>query len=147
MIGLALVTFVALFAQGLRSPFEDAVNKLFVADYAITSSGSFAPISAQAGASLKGKPGVVVATPIRAGSAKLNGSVNDISAVDANAAAGIHLDWKLGDDSVLGRLGTGGFFSDTDYAKKHHLHAGSPLAVEFPSGQKTTLRLIGTYKK
>src|SRR5437764_847795 len=58
MIGLALVTFVALFAQGLRAPFEDAVNKLFVADYAITSNGSFAPISAGAGRSLKVKPGV-----------------------------------------------------------------------------------------
>src|SRR5204862_5693542 len=70
MIGLALVTFVALFAQGLRSPFEDAVNKLFIADYAITSSSSFAPISAIAGASLDGKPAVTVVSPIRAGSAR-----------------------------------------------------------------------------
>ena len=67
MIGLALVTFVALFAQGLRAPFEDAVNKLFIGDYAVTSSGSFAPISAGAGKALKGKPGVIVESPIRAG--------------------------------------------------------------------------------
>ena len=147
MIGLALVTFVALFAQGLRAPFEDAVNKLFVADYAITAKGSFAPISAGAGQSLKGKPGVVVATPIRAGSAKVNGSVNDISAVDANAPKGIRLDWKLGDDSVPGRLGSNGFFSDTDYAKKHHLRAGSPVRLQFPSGRTTTVRLLGTYEK
>ena len=84
MIGLALVTFVALFAQGLRAPFEDAVNKLFIGDYAITSSGSFAPISAGAGKALKGKPGVIVESPIRAGSAKFLGSAHDISAVDAN---------------------------------------------------------------
>src|SRR5213075_490464 len=43
MIGLALVTFVALFAQGLRSPFEDAVNKLFVGDYAVTATNNFTP--------------------------------------------------------------------------------------------------------
>jgi putative ABC transport system permease protein len=147
MIGLALVTFVALFAQGLRAPFEDAVNKLFVADYAITSNGSFAPISAAAGKSLPGKPGVVVATAIRAGSAKASGTVEDISAVDANVLQGIRLDWRLGNDTVPGRLGTSGFFSDTDYAKKHHLHAGSPIKLQFPSGKTTTVRLLGTYKK
>jgi putative ABC transport system permease protein len=147
MIGLALVTFVALFAQGLRAPFEDAVNKLFVADYAITSNGSFAPISAGAGQSLQGKPGVVVATPIRAGSVQVNGSVNDISAVDANSSKGIRLDWKLGDDSVPGKLGRDGFFTDTDYAKEHHLGAGSTVRLEFPSGQTAPVRLIGTYEK
>ena len=147
MIGLALVTFVALFAQGLRAPFEDAVNKLFVGDYAITSSSSFAPISASAGASLEGKPGVTVASPIRAGSARFLGSVHDISAVDRNLPQVIHLDWRLGNNSVPGRLGTTGFFTDTDYAKKHHLHAGTPVVVQFPSGQKANVRLLGTYKK
>jgi putative ABC transport system permease protein len=147
MIGLALVTFVALFAQGLRAPFEDAVNKLFVGDYAITSSSSFAPISSSAGASLKGKPGVTVASPIRAGSARFLGAVHNISAVDRNLPKVIHLDWKVGNDSVPGRLGATGFFTDSDYAKKHHLHAGSPVVVQFPSGQKTTVRLLGTYDK
>jgi putative ABC transport system permease protein len=147
MIGLALVTFVALFAQGLRAPFEDAVNKLFVGDYAITSSSSFAPISASAGASLPGKPGVTVSSPIRAGSARFLGSVHDISAVDRNLPQVIHLDWKLGNNSVPGRLGTTGFFTDSDYAKKHHLRAGSRVLVQFPSGQKATVRLLGTYDK
>jgi putative ABC transport system permease protein len=147
MIGLALVTFVALFAQGLRAPFEDAVNKLFIADYAVTSSGTFNPISATAGQALMSKPGLTVVSPIRAGSAKFLGSVHDISAVDRNSPKVIHLDWKLGNDSVPGRLGHSGFFTDTDYAKKHHLHAGSPVVIEFPSGRKTVVRLIGTYKK
>jgi putative ABC transport system permease protein len=147
MIGLALVTFVALFAQGLRSPFEDAVNKLFIADYAITSSSSFAPISATTGASLKGKPGVTVSSPIRAGSARFLGSVHNISAVDRNLPKVIHLDWKVGNNSVPGRLGTTGFFTDSDYAKKHHLRVGSPVVIQFPSGQKTTVRLLGTYDK
>src|SRR5947208_9298223 len=147
MIGLALVTFVALFAQGLRAPFEDAVNKLFVGDYAITSSSSFAPISASAGASLPGKPGVTVSSPIRAGSARFLGSVHDISAVDRNLPQVIHLDWKLGNNSVPGRLGKTGFFTDSDYAKTHHLRVGSPVVVQFPSGQKSTVRLLGTYDK
>ena len=147
MIGLALVTFVALFAQGLRAPFEDAVNKLFIGDYAITSSGSFAPISAGAGKALKGKPGVIVESPIRAGSAKFLGSAHDISAVDANVPKVVGLDWKLGNNSVPARLGQSGFFTDSDYAKKHHFHLGSPLRIEFPSGQTASVRLLGTYEK
>ena len=51
MIGLALVTFVAIFGQGIRSSFEDAVNQLFIADYALTSTNTFTPIEAA------GRPG------------------------------------------------------------------------------------------
>jgi putative ABC transport system permease protein len=147
MIGLALVTFVALFAQGLRAPFEDAVNKLFIADYAITSSGTFNPISASAGKSLPGKPGIEVVSPIRAGSARFLRATHNISAVDANSPKVIRLDWRIGNDSVPGRLGSNGFFTDTDYAKKHHLRDGSALDVQFPSGEQAQLRLIGAYKK
>ena len=147
MIGLALVTFVALFAQGLRTPFEDAVNKLFIGDYAITSSGSFAPISATTGASLVGKPGVTVASPIRAGSAHFLGKSHNISGVDRNLPRVMHLDWRIGSNATPGLLGSRGFFTDTDYAKNHHLHAGSTMVVQFPSGQTVALRLLGAFKK
>ena len=43
MIGLALVTFVAIFGQGVFKSFEDAVDQLFVADYAITATNTFTP--------------------------------------------------------------------------------------------------------
>jgi putative ABC transport system permease protein len=145
MIGLALVTFVALFGQGLRSSFEDAVNKLFIANYAVTSRTAFIPISAQVGKSLVGKPGVNVVSPIRAGSAKFLGSVHDVSGVDGDLPKVVHLDWKHGNNSVPGELGTTGFIASSKYAKKHHLHVGSPVAVQFPSGQKVTVHLRGTY--
>ena len=36
MIGLALITFVAVIGQGLRTSFTGAVDELFIADYAVT---------------------------------------------------------------------------------------------------------------
>ena len=69
MIGLALVTFVAIFGAGIFKSFEDAVDQLFIADYAITATNTFTPIDAAAGKALVGKPGVSDVTPIRAGSA------------------------------------------------------------------------------
>jgi putative ABC transport system permease protein len=147
MIGLALVTFVAIFAQGIRASFEDAVNELFVADYALTSSDTFTPISATAGQALVGKAGVSVVSPIRAGSARFLGSTHNLSAVDKDVGQVIHLTWKSGNSSVPARLGTGGFFTDSDYAKSHHLRVGSVVKIQFPAGERVSLRMLGTYDK
>src|SRR3954471_6806541 len=147
MIGLALVTFVALFGQGLRSSFEDAVNKLFIADYAVTSTGNFVPITAEVGKSLIGKPGVDTVSPIRAGSAKFLGSVHDVSGVEADLPQVVALDWKQGNDSVPGKLGTTGFFTSSKFAKSNHLKVGSPVSVQFPAGEKVSVKLAGTYEE
>jgi putative ABC transport system permease protein len=147
MIGLALVTFVAIFAQGIRASFEDAVNELFVADYALTSSDTFTPISATAGQALVGKAGVSVVSPIRAGSARFLGSTHNLSAVDKDVGQVVHLTWKSGNSSVPARLGTGGFFTDSDYAKDHHLRVGSVVKIQFPAGERVPLRMLGTYDK
>ena len=147
MIGLALVTFVAIFAQGIRSSFESAVNDLFIADYAITSTNTFTPIDATAGKALAGKPGVSAVTPIRAGSARFLGGNHDLTAVAPNVAAGVNIDWTTGGQTVPRRLGLNGFFTDTDYAKSHHLRVGSVIVLEFPNGRKANLRLLGTYKQ
>ncbi len=145
MIGLALVTFVAIFGQGLRASFEDAVNKLFIANYAVTSNTAFVPLSASVGQGLVGKPAAEAVSPIRAGSARFLGSVHDVSAVDAQVPEVVHLDWKQGNNNVPGQLGTTGFFTSSKYAKDHHLKLGGPLVVQWPSGKKITVDLRGTY--
>jgi len=145
MIGLALVTFVAIFGQGLRSSFEDAVNKLFIADYALTSTNTFTPIAAAAGNALVGKPGVSDLTAIRAGSARYLGSDNDLTAVQPNLNTGVAMDWTQGDNGVPGRLGSNGFFTSKDYAKDHDLRIGSPVSLLFPSGKRAEVRLKGIW--
>ena len=145
MIGLALVTFVAIFGQGIRSSFEDAVNKLFVADYALTSTSTFVPIEAQAGNALVGKPGVKDVTAIRAGSARYLGSNNDLTAVQPNLNETVAMDWTRGSNAVPGELGLNGFFASKNYVKDHHLSLGSRVNLQFPSGKKTTVRLKGVW--
>jgi len=147
MIGLALVTFVAIFSAGTFKSFEDAVDQLFIADYAITATNTFTPIDAAAGKALVGKPGVSDVTPIRAGSSRFLGGEHNLTAVDANIATGVRLDWNSGGPSVPGRLGSNGFFTDNDFAKSHHLHVGSLVNLEFPSGKHADVRLLGIYEK
>ena len=145
MIGLALVTFVAIFGAGIRSSFESAVNELFVADYALTSTNTFNPIEAEAGKALVGKSGVNDVTAIRAGSARYLGGNNDLTAVQPNLNKGVAMDWTQGGNDVPGKLGLDGFFASKNYVKDHHLSLGSPVTLQFPSGKKTTVRLKGVW--
>jgi putative ABC transport system permease protein len=145
MIGLALVTFVAIFGQGIRSSFEGAVNQLFIGDYALTSSNTFTPISAEAGKALVGKPGINDVSAIRAGSARYLGTNSDLTGVQPNLNKTVAMDWTQGDNSVPGRLGMDGFFASKKYVKDHHLRLGSAVRLEFPTGKKTTVRLKGVW--
>ena len=86
MIGLGLVTFVALLGQGLRSSFESAVNQLFIGDYALTSTNTFLPLTIDAEQALRKTPGATV-SGIRAGSGKFLGGVHNLTAVEPNAAS------------------------------------------------------------
>ncbi|MEN3343307.1 MAG: putative transport system permease protein [Actinomycetota bacterium] len=146
MIGLGLVTFVALVGQGLRSSFESAVDSLFVGNYALTSSDTFLPLTVQAETALKKTPGATV-SGIRAGSGKYLGGVHNLTAVEPNMNKVITLDWKEGSTSVPAQLGRDGMFTDDDFAKKHNLHLGSPVRIQTPSGQVLDVEVRGIFKK
>src|SRR5439155_24080910 len=145
MIGLALVTFAAVLAQGLRSSFESAADRLFVADYALTSSSTFDPITVQAEKALRGTPGVVASSGIRAGSARFLGGVHNLTAVEQSSSKVIHLDWKAGSAAVPAGLGSNGMFTDDRFAKKHHLRLGSPVRLQLPDGRYLSVRVEGIF--
>jgi putative ABC transport system permease protein len=146
MIGLALVTFVAILGQGIRSSFESAVDQLFTGNYALTSTNTFTPLTVEAEKAVAKAPNVTVVSGVRAGSGRYLGSTEDLTAVAPNLPRVIHLDWTEGDASVPAQLGDNGGFVDDKYAKKHHLHVGSPITVETPTSKLLPLRVKGIYK-
>ena len=143
MIGLALVTLVGVLAAGLRSRFEGAVNQLFVANYAITATNNFTPISTSSERALQRAPGVLVVSGVRAGQAKAFGSKINLTGVEPNVSRVIAIDWKHGSPQVPAELGLGGAFVPTAYASAKHLHVGSPLSILTPSGVRLHLILRG----
>src|SRR6266508_4692716 len=147
MIGLALVTFVAIFGAGLRSSFESAVDDLFIADYALTSSNTFTPMSVEAEDAVRLSPAATVVSGVRAGSARFLGSTHNLTAVDAEMPKVLHVDWVEGNNDVPARLGNDGFFVNDDYAKEKHLQLGSSVKFQLPSGKFLTLKLEGIYKE
>src|SRR4051795_7613343 len=146
MIGLALVTFVAILGQGIRSSFESAVDDLFKGNYALTSQDTFTPLTISAEKAIAKAPGVTVVSGIRAGSGKVFGSVENLTGADPQLTKVIHLDWKEGSNAVPAELGQTGAFVDHKYAKKHHLHVGSPILLETPTGKALHLKVDGVFK-
>ena len=145
MIGLALITFVAILGAGLRSSFADAVNKLFVADYALTAENGFDPFTTAADKAVGETPGVTAVSGVRGGDARIFGHNVQVTAVPPNTAQTIRIDWAQGGTGVPARLGEDGAFVAKDYAKDHHLNIGSPIAVETPTGAVMQLRLKGIF--
>ena len=143
MIGLALVTLVGVLAAGLRTGFKDSVNKAFVADYAITATNNFSPISLSSERAVRNVPGVTGVVGVRAGEGRAFGSNINVTGVPPNASEAIKVDWQAGSQDTPAQLGNDGAFVDKAYAKAQHLQVGSQLSVETPTGKFLNLKLIG----
>jgi ABC-type antimicrobial peptide transport system permease subunit len=146
MIGLALVTFVAVLAAGLKSSFENAVDDLFHADYALTSQNGFTPTDIASATALRKVPGVTTVAGVRAGQGRAFGKTFAVTGVDPGISRAITVDWKVGSQATLDRLGRRGAFVDDKFAKKHHLAAGSPIHLLTPYGRAIDLRVAGIFK-
>jgi putative ABC transport system permease protein len=140
MIGLALVTLVGVLAAGLRARFQDGVNKAFAANYAVTTTNNFSPISTASEEALRHVPGVLVVSGVRAGDGKAFGSRVNVTGVEPNVSQVIKVDWQHGGPQTPAQLGSDSAFVSKDYARAKHLHVGSPISVQTPSG--TTLNLF-----
>jgi putative ABC transport system permease protein len=145
MIGLALVTLVAVLGQGIRSTFTGAVDKIFVADYAITAQNNFSPIPIEAAEAAGQAPGVREVASVRTGEALVYGDPSFITAVTPNAGSAINLEWKDGSQAVFSELRADGAFVDEDFAKDHDLTVGSPIAITTPTGKKLDLTVKGIF--
>jgi putative ABC transport system permease protein len=145
MIGLALVTLMAALAAGIIRPFEQAVDDIFVADYAITAQNNFDPIPTTVTGAVAQTPGVESIAGVRIGDGRAFGKHIELTAVDPQAGDVLSLDWRQGSQATFGSLGADGAFTTDSYAKDHHLAIGSPLTVETPTGTLLGLHLAGTF--
>jgi putative ABC transport system permease protein len=136
MIGLALVTLVAMLAAGITSSFRGAVNDLWArADYAITAQNNFSPIPLAAAEAVSEVSGVEAVGNVRTGEAKAFGSSFFATAVDPPTSGIFSIEWKEGSQAVLSSLGENGAFVDDGYAEDHNLRVGSPVELTFANGQ------------
>ena len=94
MIGLALVTLVAVLAAGITSSFRGRRQRLWTDGYAITAEDNFSPIPIAAGNAAAQTPGVEAIANVRGGDAQVFGKT--IQATGAQPAGGRDLQPRLG---------------------------------------------------
>jgi len=145
MIGLALVTFVGVLAAGLRTRIEGSVNQLFIANYFVTASDNFSPISIASANALRGVPGVETVSGVRAGQGRAFGSRINVTGVSPDVGKVISIDWTAGGPQTPARLGSDGAFVSKDYAKAQHLRVGGTVSVETPTGVTVPFILRGIF--
>jgi putative ABC transport system permease protein len=146
MIGLALVTVVAMLAQGIRVNFRDAVQKIFITNYAVEAQNNFDPLPVSVERAARHAPGVLAVSGVRADDAKILGSNRSLTAVAPGASGVFKLDWKVGSSHTLDSLGRNGAFISQAFSKDHHLHEGSTVQIETPQGAKPTFKIVGIFK-
>jgi putative ABC transport system permease protein len=146
MIGLALVTLVAVLAASITQTFRGAVEDLWSgADYAITAQNNFSPIPATVSDAIADSPGVEAVGDVRTGDALAFGKRFFATAVSPSTATMFDVDWAEGSNAVLGELGADGAFVDKNYAEDHSLKLGSAVELTFASGEKKTYRVEGIF--
>jgi putative ABC transport system permease protein len=147
MIGLALVTLVAVVAAGITQSFRGAVNDLWVSGFAITAQNNFDPIPIAAGEAAAQTPGVQAIANVRGGDAEIFRSVHQATAVNPGGAQLFNIDWlDGGSNDVIANLGAHGAFVDDNFAKTHHLKIGSTLTLTAPTGKSVDLEVNGIFK-
>jgi putative ABC transport system permease protein len=146
MIGLALVTFVAVLSNGMKESNRGAIEEQIKADFVVTSQDGFTPFVATAGDAAAKAPGIEVATSVRAEVGKVAGTDKYVTGIEPDKIATVYnFDWEQGSDSVLGRLGGHGAIVDKDFAEDHHLELGDRFRLLSGSGRGTTLEVAATY--
>ncbi len=108
MIGLALVTMVAMLGKGLLASDRDSLEQQVPADYVVTSENGFDSFSARGGRAAAAAPGVE-ASSVRSDRAQVAATRCDVDGIDpATIAARLPLRLERGLRRALAALGLDG---------------------------------------
>jgi putative ABC transport system permease protein len=148
MIGLALVTLVAMLAAGLRSSFFGTIDEMVAASsYAVTSDNNFDPIPTATADPLRASVRDATVVGIRQGDARIFKGTHTLSGIDEGGSKVLSLKWIAGPgDSALESLDGNGAIVDKDFAKEHKLAVGKTVQVIVPSGERQTFVVRGIFK-
>ena len=147
MIGLALVTVVAVLGGALRNSTEGAVREQVAADYVVTSQNGFDPFPAAVGDAVAATSGIELASSVRFDQALADGANEaDVSGVDPRTIATFYdFAWKDGSDAALAGLGADGAVITDSFADDRELSVGNRFPVETAGGETLELVVRGIY--
>ncbi len=148
MIGLALVSFVAVFAAGLRASIDSAIDKVFASDLILANTDGFSDIPERSGDAIRSIEGVETVSPYRFTEAKVKGAGDGfLSLVDPETVGAVlELDWTDGSSETLSGLGPTDAAIDEKWGTENGFAVGEKFEATTASGETITYTVRGTYK-
>jgi putative ABC transport system permease protein len=149
MIGLALVSFVTVFAAGISNSVDDAVDTLVAGDLVVLNKDGFSPIPRGAADDLSAAEGVEAVSSIGYSTARVRGVSGEerVSGIDPDTAEGlIELEWTEGSPSTLSGLGPNEAVIDRAFGDSEGIEVGDTLDVLTPAGKRVEYEIVGEVK-
>jgi putative ABC transport system permease protein len=147
MIGLTVVTFVTVFAAGLKSSVAQVVDENFAGGLVIQNSDGFSPIPGGAAVAARRVPGVSAVATIRAEQAKLvdGGAGVRVSAPSRDVEKTVEIEWKQGGPSVLRHLRDDQAILASSFASDHGLEVGDSFRLLSQTRRRPSFEVVGTF--
>jgi putative ABC transport system permease protein len=142
MIGLALVSTIAVLGASLSASAKDQVDSAVSADYLVSGNGGFSKSVVPAVSRL---PGVTTATTVYQGQFEFRGSLATLAAATSTRlrqTVNLHLTAGSG----AGAMAAGKLLVDSTTASNDNLHVGSVVPVRFARTGATTMTIGGIYE-
>ena len=146
MIGLALVTFVTVFAAGIEASIDDAIDDGFTGDLTVQHEDGFSPIPAAVKETVQKVDGVGPVSSLRFGDAdvKETGDTSFITAIDPSEALSVfRFDWDEGQDGIVSALTRDDALVDQAWATDNDVDVGDTLTVTTPASRQATYTVRG----
>jgi putative ABC transport system permease protein len=147
MIGVALVTFVAVLASGMKSSNRGAIEDQVKAEYVVTAQDGFSPFVAGAEDAVKRSPDAQMVTAVRSDLGKADGESGYVTGIEPGSITQAYtFDWKQGSDAVVANLGADGAIISDDFADSRNLGVGDTFTLLTPDRTRMKLVVKGIYQ-
>jgi putative ABC transport system permease protein len=147
MVGLALVSTIAVFGASVSKSVTSSVTEAVSADFIVTSSaaggaGGFSDSVSEAAAKA---PGVTAVSTVYSGQFEIRHAVSSLTAVSATHLPRTVI-LRMESGKGASALATGQLLIDTNTANTKHLSVGSIVPVKFARTGSSRMRVGGIYK-
>jgi putative ABC transport system permease protein len=146
MIGLTLVSFVAVLAKGVHGSIDNALREQVSADWVVTSKNGWSGFPTAAGDAIARLPGAKV-TSVRGDRGLVGTTQVNVNAVDPATLDGmVRFQWRDGSDATLAALGTTGALVKRSFAKANHLQLGREFTLRSSAGTPRRFTVAGIFQ-
>ena len=141
MIGLALVSTIAVVAASIKASLVDALRSSITADFYVSSTG-FQGLPPTFAEKLGALPELSAVSPFRVSTARVDGTSKSIGAVDPDMAQLVNVDPV---DGRFGDIASGGIALHKDPAHDLGLAVGDSIDLMWQNGKVTKLKVVCIY--